>query len=779
MGKKNNHNNNKLLSNKLSSEKSLNIDSNIDLDWIDDYQKEEEKKKIQNKKNTKKSKNKNILQNIKNYEKKETIIIQTNKLESNSGSDSGSDSEFNPELDQESKSKKINTVNKFDFIVNSESDSYSENESDKSNKSDKSDKKSEIKIKLDFELDNGSKSNDNIVQTNKSELKIEKVIFDNKIIIDNLSNKINSNNTNVNLDSNSNSNSNIKVNKKMRQEQHSQKKNKNKYNFDLVSTTSLNPNNNLNKLVPSQTNSIITLYSEKVEVYVGGKKLLGESDIVINAGTKYFVLGSNGIGKTSLLKQIYLQLESKLDILMIDQDIQIESTTQTISEFILGADPVLYTSKKRMDQLEKLNELNQTQSDEYSKLSEIVYSKEWDKYEAESQRIINGLGFTNSDIPVSILSGGKRMILAIGKALLRKPDILMLDEPTNHLDLDVVIWLTNYLSTYKKTLIIITHQIGLANSLGDVIWYVGNPELTGNKVYTIRGNYDKLIKFLDQTEKETSKNYEKFTKKVEELRKKSTPKKDVDEFIKNSSIPRPPKPYVVNMEFDDVVELSTKNIIEFRDVGFGYPDSELIYTNLNISLGMGSRMILVGPNGCGKTTFFKLINKTIKPSDGYVLADDRLRVGYYNQQIVDNLPLHLNPIQYLQELNPKLDQNQSRTILGKLGIKKLDQIDLPTTKISDLSGGQKARVSFASVQMANPHLILLDEPTNHLDLESIEGLIKGINGFNGGIVIITHDMYLIESIERARIYQVKLSNIIKFPGEFEDYCEMVYSSGQH
>ena len=113
--------------------------------------------------------------------------------------------------------------------------------------------------------------------------------------------------------------------------------------------------------------------------------------------------------------------------------------------------------------------------------------------------------------------------------------------------------------------------------------------------------------------------------------------------------------------------------------------------------------------------------------------------------------------------------------MGKLGISKIDNIDIPTNKIGDLSGGQKARVSFASIQIENPHLILLDEPTNHLDLESIEGLIHGINNFNGGIVIITHDMYLIESIENKTIYQVKDLNIVKFSGDFEEYCDYVYN----
>ena len=118
----------------------------------------------------------------------------------------------------------------------------------------------------------------------------------------------------------------------------------------------------------------------------------------------------------------------------------------------------------------------------------------------------------------------------------------------------------------------------------------------------------------------------------------------------------------------NVIQLSTKNIIEFKDVSFNYEDKP-IYSNLNMSMGMGSRIILVGPNGCGKTTMFKLACEMIQPTSGHIVRDERLRVGYYNQQIVDSLPLELNSIEYLQTINDKLDHNQCRTILGKLGIK--------------------------------------------------------------------------------------------------------------
>lgn len=773
--------------NKKNKDKN-DIDVIEDLSWIDDMQKDLDK--TTNKAQQKKTQPNKKQKSNKTEKKILSPKINTNLMDENSDSDLDSDLDSDSNTQTSNSNVKNKIINNRFGFVNSESDTDTESDND-NNKSineikskpvnkfgfinGESDTESDTDTDIDTKSNTKSETNNNI----KLETDEKQVLVNKEMNIDiNCKNK---SNTNLVIDEKQTEPNKIleekqdqpkltKLTKKQRVEQKSQSKQekngkqiKSQYKFDL----------NVNSKTGNTSNNFTTLYSEDVEVLIGGKTLISSSNITINSGLKYFVLGSNGIGKTTLLKQICSNLIGKMDVLMLDQDIQLDSTEQTIEQFILGADSELYNAKKRIDELEQKEEMNDNENDEYLRLSEIICQKEWDKYEAESKRIINGLGFANSLTPVSILSGGKRMILAIGKALLRKPEILMLDEPTNHLDLDVVIWLTDYLAGYKKTLVIITHQIGLVNSLADVIWYVGNPELIGNKVYTIRGHYERLCKFLEDKEKETNKTYEKFSKRVDELRKKSTPKKDVDEFIKKEGVPRPPKPYTVNITFDDVVELSTKNIIEFKEVVFGYPNSNSIYTKLDISLGMGSRMILVGPNGCGKTTFFKLVSGEIKPNDGYIIADERLRVGYYNQQIVDHLPLNLNSIEYLQSLNPKLDVNQCRTILGKLGIKKLDNLDLPTNKISNLSGGQKARVSFASVQMLNPHLILLDEPTNHLDLESIEGLIKGINDFNGGIVIITHDMYLIESIERVDIYQVKSSDIIKFPGDFEEYCEMI------
>jgi len=589
----------------------------------------------------------------------------------------------------------------------------------------------------------------------------------------NIKNKVETKNIQENIKENINENNkenNKEINKK--KDQNNKKDNINNINDKKNKKESLYNSNekNFNKK---------TIYSEKIDILINGKILINESNIVINDETKYCVVGKNGCGKTTLLKKIYETILNKnlknidtiIDILMIDQDIEIEDKDSNIFDFILNANEILNKNYKIMKELENKENLSDEESILYNNTSEYVYNHEWDKYEAESKKILFGLGFNNIEKKVSILSGGWRMRLALGKALLRNPQVLILDEPTNHLDLDAVIWLTDYLSNYKKSLIVITHQIYLINTLSDYIWYIGNPELTGTKVYNIRGDYDSLNKSLIRYNKEVTTIYDKFQKRIDEMRKKSIPKKDVDEFIKKNNINRPPMPYIVNIEFNKVEELN-KTIYDLIDVNFSY-DNNIIFNSLNLRIDSKSRLVIVGANGIGKTTLFKLLSNIVLPISGDIINDERVRIGYYHQQIIDNLPLNLTPIEYIQELNSKYDNSECRKILGKLGIKKNDYQDLPNTKINNLSGGQKARVSLASLQLINPHLILMDEPTNHLDIESIEGLINGLNEYNGAYIIITHDMYLIESLKDIRIYQVMNKDITKFNGDFNEYCNVI------
>lgn len=499
-----------------------------------------------------------------------------------------------------------------------------------------------------------------------------------------------------------------------------------------------------------------TFYSEDVEILINGKPLINTSRVVVNSKTKYFLVGKNGCGKTTLINKIYDDLKDRIDILKIDQDIEIETNDQTVLDHLLRSDMTLYEIKKRFDELE-MNIEDDTNLQEYQELSEYLHS--WDSYCAEAKAVLAGLGFISEDIKTNILSGGWRMRLALGRALLRKPRILILDEPTNHLDYGAVKWLIEYLKTYKKTLIVITHYRTMINELSDVCWFIDNHEMTGAQLYTCNGNYYNIEQMLEDSAKEMTKKYDKYQKALQEKRKRCT-RAEVEEFILRNAVPRPPQEYKVNIEFQNIIPFSSPDIVKLNDVSFSYEDN-LIFRDLNFTIGMNSRNIIIGNNGVGKTTLFKLIKGSLIPTNGELLCDDRVRISYYNQQIMDNLPLELTPVQYLETLKPGISFGECKAILGKLGLKKNDINDPAITLIGNLSGGQKARVSLSSIQINNPHIILFDEPTNHLDIETIDALIHGINTFNGGILIITHDIHLIESLKNVVIFEMKDRTLTK------------------
>lgn len=534
-----------------------------------------------------------------------------------------------------------------------------------------------------------------------------------------------------------------------------------------------------------------TLFHDNIIVQVNGKNLIAESELTINSNTKYFLVGHNGSGKTTLLNHIYDKLKNTTDILLIEQDIKIDYE-DTIYDFILDANKELHDAHNEYENLEQVENPSDKEFNRLTVLQEYLHQYDWYSYQSDAKRILAGLDFTQPDNLVKNLSGGWRMRLALGKALLRKPQILLLDEPTNHLDLNAVIWLTEYLSEYKHTLIVVSHQIEFINELVDIIWYIGNPELTGSKLYKFVGNYYSYMKGLDLINKEVLKKYDKFSKQIEQLKNKSTPKKDVDLFIKKNNVSRPARPYIVSINFPDVPTISSNNVIQFNNVYFSYNNNQTpILTNIDLSINMESRYVLVGPNGAGKTTFFKLCAGLLEPSVGEVLRDDRVRIGWFHQQLVDSLPLDLTPIKYLKSLDSKLDDNKCRMYLSKIGLKKHDTMgaetqsnssenkkyfssDPCTTLINELSGGQKSRVAFAAIQIKEPNIILMDEPTNHLDIESIEGLINGINNYNGGILLITHDVHLIKSIKNVNLFHLDNSTIKYFNGDFDEYKEYLF-----
>lgn len=520
--------------------------------------------------------------------------------------------------------------------------------------------------------------------------------------------------------------------------------------------------------------NLTTLFADKVEIQMMGRKLINESQIVINSNTKYLLAGDNGCGKSTLMDYLFNKLKDSHDILKIEQDVKIGSHEQTIRDFILCAHLDLYQNHLRMEELESLEELSDEQNAEYEMLGKYVCSHGWDAYEAKSNKILNGLGFKDPEKRVALLSGGWRMRLSLGRALLYEPSILFLDEPTNGLDINAVIWLEDYLSQYDKTIVMITHDTLFSDSIVNVTWQIKNPDGLGVKLYTSKGGYINSQRFLEDIRKEAEKKYEKMERRVVEMRKKGIPKKEVDEFIVKENAPKPPRENKVTIKFEDIDnKIGMRNVIELRNVSFGYSADNILLSNLDFSVSLKSRYVIVGENGMGKTTLFKLCTEQVKATNGDIIKDDRVNIAHYHQLLVDHLPLEMTPIEYLQSLDSHLSEDMCRAKLGRIGLKKIESLDIPKNKIGNLSGGQRVRVALCAIQLSSPSIILLDEVTNDMDVSSIEAIIEGINEFNGGIILITHNTHLIESIENYELFEVRDGSVFKFNGDFDEYKDKI------
>lgn len=385
------------------------------------------------------------------------------------------------------------------------------------------------------------------------------------------------------------------------------------------------------------------------------------------------------------------------------------------------------------------------------------------------------------------------MRVSLARALYLEPTLLLLDEPTNHLDLNAVIWLDNYLSNWKKMLLVVSHDQDFLNSVcTDVI------HLEDKKLYYYRGNYFDFKKMHEQKVQEQQKLYEKQQKQLKALKAAGHSSKDAlekakklreaqagksakkaskaaaetgDEGSGSSAAARldlveRPRDYVVNFVFPSPPPLSGP-VIEVIDAFFHYPNLPNLFENVNMGVTMETRMCIVGPNGVGKSTLLNLITGDLEPTEGEIRRNRKLRIGRYNQHFVDILPMEITPTEYLQNTFNQ-PYEKCRAQLGKFGLVGYAHV-IP---IRDLSGGQKARVVFAALYFLEPHILFLDEPTNHLDVESIDALVEAINNFKGGVVIVSHDARLITETN-CDLWVCDNKDCTAFEGEFEDYRDRI------
>mmetsp|Transcript_18986 Transcript_18986/g.32470 ORF Transcript_18986/g.32470 Transcript_18986/m.32470 type:complete len:755 (+) Transcript_18986:110-2374(+) len=563
------------------------------------------------------------------------------------------------------------------------------------------------------------------------------------------------------------------------------------------------------------------LHLDNFNVSNGGKELIEDASLMLAFGRRYGLVGRNGTGKTTLLRALSHHelpgIPPGCQILHVEQEVV--GGDETVMEAILECDVERARLLRRETELLLLMNKDKEQQgpgeqvpsttgaatatgkqpgpvakgsvdaagvatvvpetdeearqgaeliDIYSQLEEI------DAYGAEARAamILSGLSFTPDMMTraTKTFSGGWRMRVALARALFVEPDLLLLDEPTNHLDLHAVLWLEEYLVKWPKTLMIVSHAREFLNVVCTDILH-----LHSQKLASYKGDYDTF----ENTVAERTRNARKAAEAQDLKRKHIQTFIDRFRFNANRAALVQSRIKALNrladvemmeedpeyiFRFPDPLEVINPPIISFSDVSFNYPGGPTLFKNLEFGLDLDSRFAIVGPNGIGKSTLLSLISGHLQATTGMVNRNSKIRLATFSQHHVDGMDLALTPLVALKHAFPGVKEEQLRGHLGSFGLPQ----ELAEKPMYQLSGGQKNRVAFAKMTWTKPHILLLDEPSNHLDIDACNALIEGLSMFKGGVLMVSHDQYLIEATV-DELWMCENGNVSPWHGTFAEY----------
>jgi ATP-binding cassette subfamily F protein 3 len=536
---------------------------------------------------------------------------------------------------------------------------------------------------------------------------------------------------------------------------------------------------------------MIVLSSKDLNKSYGIDVVLDKVTFNINEGEKVGLIGPNGAGKSTLFKILTGNLEQDNGDLFIDksktvgylaQHLSLE-TTNTIYDELLTVFSDLIQLENKIKKLEqKMNEPYDSSKEEYhnkiikeyTTLFEVYNNRGGYTYNGDINRVLQGLGFTEEDFnkSISILSGGQKTRVALCKLLLIKPDILLLDEPTNHLDLDAIEWLEEYLKSYKGTVIIISHDRFFLDSIttrtfelinGHVNCYNGN---YSNCILEKKKNYEVQMKAFGLQQKEIKRQEEIIERYRSFNREKSIKAAESRQkaLDKVERLQAPDKdPSASKISFETMIK-SGNDVLHIENLRKAFGE-KLLFKNLNLDLKRSDKVALIGANGRGKTTLFKIILNNISSDSGTVYLGKNVFVGYYDQE-QSNLHLDKNILDEVWDDFPDMTVTQIRSSLAAF----LFYGDDVFKKVRDLSGGEKCRINLLKLMLSKSNFLLLDEPTNHLDIPSREALEDALLSYDGTVLVISHDRYFLNKVV-SKIYELKEDGVKEYLGNYSYYIE--------
>ncbi|MBQ7006378.1 MAG: ABC-F family ATP-binding cassette domain-containing protein [Oscillospiraceae bacterium] len=479
---------------------------------------------------------------------------------------------------------------------------------------------------------------------------------------------------------------------------------------------------------------------------------------VVNENDRIGIIGENGAGKTTLLNMLMGMLENDEGEIIFADNVTIGYLKQTDG---LNPNNTLYKEMetvysevfnaiKDIELIEK--QLAVTPNDEqliekHHSLQNIIYSRDGYNTDFHIKKMLNGMGFTEEEHSkmVGVLSGGERTRLNLAKLLLENPDILILDEPTNHLDFDTLTWLEDYLSSYKGAIITVSHDRFFLDKLVKRIW-----EVEDTYLYEYKGNYSAFSVLKEEKLKLQQKQYEADMEKVAKLEdyvaknlvraSTSNMAKSRRKQLEKMEVSEKPKAVRVPLKFKFEFDVKPYDEVLYVDNLEVHAGGKKLIENLNLDIRRGERLIIAGANGTGKTTLLNTITGRNRPVNGKVKLGTGVKPAIFDQYIVNKTG---SIIDNIWALRPKWTQLEVRNYLARFGFRGEDVFK----ESSALSGGEKARMRFCEISLDRANLLFLDEPTNHLDIYMREAITNALMGYEGTIVVITHDRFLMKSLD--------------------------------